>query len=1085
MVRLLIAQIHWLDIQCTRVDSMTYYTLSRVSRNLAVAIGQRRQRISKTHNLSPRQHHYNLTSISYTRYTSNRIIPFNQSLHCFSTLSTIEDDKESSSSGLGSDDDLDGLKSEIERLKNLDGGDDNVSSFARDINTADDESDGSKLNLLNVMKSSPFEPPASSQPNINTTEKDTKPNLSELLSNNDIFAQSWAEPDVEDEEYPSSSNTRSNNEYYNSSGRYDRGSSSYRRNSGYNSTNNRPRDYYRDRQRSDTNSRVNVIGRKRNDNWSPSHTNSSISWRDNVNDKNEPTTSYQQPSYQSTQQQQSIEAEQQPPSLIEIEYNKLVDCTNQLLDLLSNNKYDLSTTTLQLMDFDKVMTDLSKFHLVVDNSTNKNNNSDNGSFSSYYGSATSTASLETKASNQCMKLLHALEYNYDCILNHSLPDSLQSSEEEELPQTKYTQLIPNAVSYNLALHTLAHSDHQHNMAQEAYSILIRMLDRYQKYIDITTDADMSVKQQLPKPCEPTIITYNSVLHAIAKSGTNDAGHLAEQVFDMMMDKSSSFSNRVHPNARTLACVIDAWSNVKSSTNTQQMYYSPERAEAILNVFINKRRAFVESVTGVVLQDEHHDDHVDIPTDTDVEEESIQIVMHEDSIVLDDDDDDVIEETIDDELQLTTTETTMSSLSTDIHKSKQEEEVQQRVPSQPFVKPNIVAFNSCIHAWASSGRGREGAHRAQELLAQLELLSNSGELDLPLGHPDEIANYVDDDSLDNSVKPNVRTYSMIMNAWSNVARVEQGSGEDAATHCEDILTKMEEQGAIDSSVRPNLVAYVTSISCWARTRDVEHAASRAENILNRMIDLYYNEDKSELPIIEGDIENANHDAPFNSVITSYARSSDPYATERALSVLERLEASLISPTIVTYNAVLDVCAKKGEPDRALEVLEKMKQIPSISLDSTSYDTVLDAFARCEKIGSSERAYNYLCQLEEERLKGESTFTPSGRSYTNVITAFARQSGNDSGGISTVHRAKEVYDKLIKQIEEGVLQNGNVDSFANSSLLNCCANVYGTRSEKKEALVIAVSTKVECLLLFESRYSSHFHLSFVFRLRRLRK
>jgi len=992
-------------------------------------------------------------------------------------LSTIEDDKDSNiSSSLGSDDDLDGLKSEIERLKNLDGGENDVSSFAEDvdINTADSE--GSKLSLLNVMKSSPFEPPpspSSSQPSyISTTEEDTKPNLSELLLNNDIFAQSWAEPaDVEEDSY---SNTRRSNDYYNSSGshRYDRGS--YSRDSGYNNTNNRPRDYYhRDRQRSDTNNytssnpRVNVIGRRRNDNWSPSHTNASISWRDNVNTIE---SSYQQPSCQSSQQQQTIEAEQQPPSSpIEIEYNKLVDQTNQLLDLLSSK--DDSSSTLQLMDFDKVMTDWSKFHLVVDNTTNKNSD-ESSAFNTSYGNTTSstTTSLKTKASNQCMKLLHALEFNYDCIWHYSLPDSLQSSEEsEELPQTKYTQLIPNSTSYNLVLHTLAHSDnHQHNMAQEAYSILIRMLDRHQKYIDITIDADVStsVKEQLPKPCEPTIITYNSVLHAIAKSGTNDAGHLAEEVFDMMMDnettRHSSSMNKVHPNERTLACVIDAWSNVKSSTNTQQMYYSPERAEALLNMFIDKRRAFVESVTGVVIRDDHHgegdeDEYSEnVPTD-DVEEESIQIVMHEDSIVLDDDDDDdVVEETIDEALQLTTTET-MSTSSPDIHKSKQEKEVQRRVPSQPFVKPNIVAFNSCIHAWASSGRGREGAHRAQELLAQLELLSNSGELDLPLGHPDEIVNNVDDgnDTLDNSLKPNVRTFSMVMNAWSNVARVEQGSGEDAATHCEDILTKMEEQGAIDSSVRPNLVAYVTSISCWARTRDVEHAASRAENILNRMIDLYYNEDESELPIIEGDVENANHDACFNSVITSYARSSDPYATERALSVLERLEASLISPTIVTYNAVLDVCAKKGEPDRALEVLEKMKQIPSISLDSTSYDTVLDAFARCEKIGSSERAYNYLCQLEEERLEGESSFTPSGRSYTNVITAFARQSGNDSGGISTVHRAKEVYDKLIKQIEEGVLQNGNIDSFANSSLLNCCANVYGTRSEKKEALVIAVS------------------------------
>lgn len=285
-----------------------------------------------------------------------------------------------------------------------------------------------------------------------------------------------------------------------------------------------------------------------------------ISWRDNVN-TNEATTSYQQPSYQSPQQQQqTIEEQQQPPSPIEIEYNKLVDRTNQLLDSLSNNKADSSSsTTLQLMDFDKVMTDWSKFHLEVDNNTNKNNvDHDDASYNSYSGST--TVSLKTKASNQYMKLLHALEYNYDCLLHHSLPDSssLQTSEEEELPQTKHTQLIPNAASYNLALHTLAHSDHQHDMAQEAYSILMRMLDRYQKYMDTldTIDEDMSISiKQLPKPCEPTIITYNSVLHAIAKSGTNDAGHLAEKVFDMMditCNETSSSSNRIRPNARTLA-----------------------------------------------------------------------------------------------------------------------------------------------------------------------------------------------------------------------------------------------------------------------------------------------------------------------------------------------------------------------------------------------------------------------------------------------------------------------------------------------------------------------------------------------------
>ena len=808
-----------------------------------------------------------------------------------------------------------------------------------------------------------------------------KPSLSELLET-DIFTNSWAEPDREE-----------------STHRRSEVSDSSRRRFRINRSENRPSDL-----------------------WTPYLTSS--------------------PKETDSNELPSLWSDERQLSRTEIEYNKLLEQTNILLGALSR---DDDASTLQLMDFDKVMTQWSRFHVENDKSIG----SDVGN---------TFESLNKRASDQCMRLLDALERNYDSILDHALEGSV-SSVVGESPPTMHFHLMPNAASYNFALHALANSGTGRHMASEAYSMLMRILDRCQNYVDIIEwEEDCTTHVKLPPPpFEPTSITFNSTIHAIAKSGAPGAGHLAEQVFFSMVEWRNSCGERMSrhgvideegirsndstdvesnikplkdlysrdksptcsyhgedPNSRTLACVIDAWANTKAS-------FAPERAEAILQLAITRRLAYVDTVMGRCRKNSN-------PFNALNHEQEWGAIFVEDLSIE--------EESVDDDLQLSV--------------QPVESPVSDRGPLVPSLKPNTVSFNTCIHSWATSGRGREGALRAQELLFQLEALSESGELDLPIDSPCET--YANENSEnDSSLKPNVRTYSLVMNAWANVAKAGEGSEVDAASRCEDILMKMESRGAIDSSIRPNLVAYVTSISAWANTKGVDYAASKAEHILNRMIDLYYNEDASQLPHLDGDVENARHDAPFNSVITAYARSSDPCAAERALAVLERLEASPIEPSATSYNAAMDVCAKHGEPERALKVLDKMKKM-SIPADATSYDTILNAFAKQDKAGSAERAYEYLCQLEQS--SSESQFSPSAWSYATVINAFARASGKEYGGLHSVEKAKEIYNELVDKMTSGLIR-GEADCFANSCLLNCCANIYGTGSEKRVALVTAVN------------------------------
>ncbi|KAL7459706.1 hypothetical protein ACHAWC_011914 [Mediolabrus comicus] len=719
------------------------------------------------------------------------------------------------------------------------------------------------------------------------------------------------------------------------------------------------------------------------------------------------------------------------PSPERTKLDNILQQSNELLDSLSKND---GSSTLQLMDFDNVMAQLSRFNSELESETD----GDKGEKVWSQGHRENN-SLKREAADKCAELLQALERNHDYMLqDDEVPSKTIPSE------TKHTQLVPNAASYNITLHTIAHSGKGQRVAMEASDILDRMLDRCNKYLEMNEGSS----SPLPPP-EPTIITFNSAIHAIAKSGADGAGFMAEEIFSKMEDWKSRCNTRnsshdgsykgVEPNSRTLACLLDAWSN-----RDKVKGFSPERAESILNMAINRRRAYVKSVRG-----EDYDSPI-LSFDSQAET---------DHFIDDDDDDDIVEEYVDEDFgdkEAVVEEDFGEELKVNGEATKNGNEVdieQLNTSCEPFLRPNTVAFNTCINAWATSGRGRMAAERTQELLSQMEAISESGELDLPDA---DIDNDIGNDGstlADHSLRPNVRSYSMVMKAWANVHKMERGSFEDAAEQCESILKKMEMRGASDISVRPNLVAYVTTITAWSRTNSA-HAASRAENILNRMVDLYYDGDNIELPTLEGDLENAKHDAPFNSVITAYARSSDPNASERAFAVLERLEVSPIAPSVFTYNSVMDVCAKHGDPERALQLLDRMREF-SITPDDTSYDTVLNAFARHEESGSAERAWDLLRQWEEVSVSGEDTgFIPSRVSYSSVINGFAVASGKEYGGMHTVKKAKEVYDTLIDRTKNGAIY-GDADPVANSCFLNCCANIYGTRSERREALIMAIT------------------------------
>ena len=285
-----------------------------------------------------------------------------------------------------------------------------------------------------------------------------------------------------------------------------------------------------------------------------------------------------------------------------------------------------------------------------------------------------------------------------------------------------------------------------------------------------------------------------------------------------------------------------------------------------------------------------------------------------------------------------------------------------------IQPDTTTFNSVIHAYANVGRSSgasDRATKAEQLLKQMEQLYKSGENDNV--KPDVVsysavvnsfARASSEDSWcaaralallehmeelhkdgDKDVKPNKRTYTSVINAFSRIFLPETA---------DDLLTKMKERYEMgDASLKPDTVCYSSVIDGYAR-KGGEESAFRAEELLHEMQDSYNN----------GDYEVKPNAQTYRSVITALGKSKQSRAAEKAEQILEEMEylssqgATDIAPNTITYNSVIDCFARSKSVSKAYRaelLLEKMleesaKGRKRIQPDSITFNTVISAAAR---------------------------------------------------------------------------------------------------------------------------------------------
>jgi translation initiation factor 2B subunit (eIF-2B alpha/beta/delta family) len=346
-------------------------------------------------------------------------------------------------------------------------------------------------------------------------------------------------------------------------------------------------------------------------------------------------------------------------------------------------------------------------------------------------------------------------------------------------------------------------------------------------------------------------------------------------------------------------------------------------------------------------------------------------------------------------------------------------------------PIKATYVSTLAAWASSGRGNEGAERAEAIWEEMERLSSEHE---HLGPTTICANIVlnawsksgargagqrcesilarmealyFDGRLE--LKPSTTSFNTVIDA---LARSHEHGSEQRA---EALLEHMDELSSNVGGIQPDNLSFNTVLNCWSRSR-VHGAAHRAEAILRHMEQRY----------ADGTTDIQPDAASYNTVMAAWSRTRAREASNRAQQVLQWMEDASnngneqAKPNAISYNIFINVLAKSNDPrasDRALETLDKMKKLADeegredARPDVFTYTSLLDTLAKRGSVEAAERAELVLEELETAYSETDSrSLKPNIRTYTSVVHAIARSR-------TAPERAERIVSRLERMYESG--------------------------------------------------------------------
>ncbi len=332
---------------------------------------------------------------------------------------------------------------------------------------------------------------------------------------------------------------------------------------------------------------------------------------------------------------------------------------------------------------------------------------------------------------------------------------------------------------------------------------------------------------------------------------------------------------------------------------------------------------------------------------------------------------------------------------------------ERNDSIPFVRPNIICFNTVIDAWSKT-KGYASADKAYSILTQMEDLADNFE----------------------NLYPDTISYSSVISAFARSGR------DDAGDKAEELLQRSiklfsEGQGGL----KPDSITFITVLDALAKqcmriyqeTRKIDQCESmerRMKGILDQMDELQASGDDRVRPCT----------VSYNILLDFYAKTAQVDKSEQLIDFMTEQGKNgnnHVKPDIISYNAVLLVLSRskrRGDLQNAVKLLESMENGLAIAVkpDTVSYNTVMNGLVRSSEPHSIKKVHDICLSMEERYRNGTSKVCPNGITYNICIDAWSK-----SGQERAVENVEEILEKMINS--EGV----NPDVFSFTSVISTIA------------------------------------------------
>lgn len=361
--------------------------------------------------------------------------------------------------------------------------------------------------------------------------------------------------------------------------------------------------------------------------------------------------------------------------------------------------------------------------------------------------------------------------------------------------------------------------------------------------------------------------------------------------------------------------------------------------------------------------------------------------------------------------------------------------------QGMIDPDTVAYNSVLKAFAKAAPaqidGISAADRAQGLLDEMIAVHLKQNGDNSDWYKRNAQGTLSEEELSHGpppvrVKPNVRSFSTVMDAWAR-----NGNVEASLSVLKDLERRYKESG-YDAALQPNTFSYNTVLSAYSKSKGGTKSAEQAQELLQKMP-------------IEPDV------ISYNAVLLCWARSGLPDAGERAENLLRQMH---IRPNARSYTAAMDAWSKSRSElgdgstaaERARALLDEMINLFEKTNDEAlrpncyAWSTVIHAHAMSRDPFKAEHCFRLLQQMRELG-KDDPNVLPNRITYNTVLNACATSSPvtySDRYGPEK-SPLKEMTQVLYQQMlvdnkDEDNSENEKLapDHFTFGTLLKACAN-----------------------------------------------